>query len=37
MEDDEVEEYRVELGNIKVRGLNCPKPIVNWYQCGLNN
>ena len=24
------------MGDIKVRGLHCPKPIMNWYQAGLH-
>ena len=27
--------FRKNYGEIKVRGINCPKPIQNWYQCGL--
>ena len=28
-------EFRRTYGDIKVRGVNCPRPIINWYQCGL--
>lgn len=35
MTDKEVVEFRKLNGEIKVRGLKCPKPINNWYQCGL--
>lgn len=35
MTDKEVAEYRKSYGDIKVRGLKCPKPVQNWYQCGL--
>ena len=35
MSDREVAEFRKIHGDIKVRGLKCPKPISNWYQCGL--
>jgi ATP-dependent RNA helicase DDX46/PRP5 len=35
MSDKEVAEFRKINGEIKVRGLKCPKPINNWYQCGL--
>ena len=35
MTDQEVAAYRKKYGEIKVRGFNCPKPIQNWYQCGL--
>lgn len=27
---------REVLGGLKVRGKDCPRPIDNWYQCGLN-
>jgi hypothetical protein len=33
--DKEVAEFRKFNGDIKVRGLKCPRPISNWYQCGL--
>lgn len=32
----EVEEYRVELEGIKVRGKGCPKPIKTWAHCGCS-
>ena len=35
MTDKVVSEFRKSYGDIKVRGLKCPKPIMNWYQCGL--
>ena len=35
MTDKEIAEFRKTNGEIKVRGLKCPKPISNWYQCGL--
>ena len=31
MKSNEVEKYRHEMGDIKVRGKDVPKPIVNWY------
>ena len=31
MTDREVAEFRRNNGDIKVRGLKCPKPITNWY------
>jgi ATP-dependent RNA helicase DDX46/PRP5 len=37
MTEGEVEEFRRELGGIKIRGQNCPKPVQNWYQCGLSD
>jgi ATP-dependent RNA helicase DDX46/PRP5 len=36
MSEEEVVNYRKEHGDIKVRGKNIPKPIFNWYQCGLS-
>ena len=35
MTDKEVAEFRKSKGDIKVRGVQCPKPITSWYQCGL--
>ena len=35
MSDKEVAEFRKGKGDIKVRGVQCPKPITSWYQCGL--
>lgn len=35
MTEEEVNDYRLELDGIKIRGINCPKPIQNWSQCGL--
>jgi ATP-dependent RNA helicase DDX46/PRP5 len=32
---EEVREMRFQLDQIKVRGINCPKPVKNWTQCGL--
>lgn len=31
----EVNAYRVDLENIKIKGKNCPTPIRTWAQCGL--
>lgn len=36
MTKKEVDEYRQELDEIKVRGKNPPKPIKNWSQCGVD-
>ena len=33
--EEEVATLRMELENIKVRGLDVPKPVQNWAQCGL--
>lgn len=35
MTQEEVESLRVELDNIKIRGVDCPKPITKWSHCGL--
>lgn len=31
MTPEEVAKYRKSNGDIKVRGINCPKPLKNWY------
>lgn len=36
MTSDQVKQYREELDNIKIRGINCPKPIKKWSQIGLS-
>lgn len=33
--EEEVMSLRMELDNIKVRGIDVPKPVQNWAQCGL--
>lgn len=33
--EEEVAVLRMELDNIKVRGVNVPKPVQKWAQCGL--
>jgi ATP-dependent RNA helicase DDX46/PRP5 len=35
--EEEIDFFRKELGDIKIRGLDCPRPIQNWYQCGLSD
>lgn len=35
MTQKQVIEFRRSNGDIKVRGVECPRPIQNWYQCGL--
>lgn len=37
MTSEEVREYRKSMDNMKIRGIKCPKPIKNWFQCGLSN
>jgi len=36
MTPEETKKYRFELDGIKIRGLDCPKPIKKWFQAGLN-
>lgn len=33
--EEEVEDLRMRLDNIKVRGVDVPKPVQTWAQCGL--
>ena len=35
MSKEAVQQLRQELDGIKCRGVNCPKPIMKWTQCGL--
>jgi len=37
MTEEEVEDLRKELDDIKVRGKNCPRPIKSFVQAGLTN
>lgn len=37
MSNEEVRAYRKSMDNMKIRGLKCPRPIKNWYQCGLTS
>ncbi|GJQ12322.1 hypothetical protein GpartN1_g4721.t1 [Galdieria partita] len=34
---EDVHEYRKQLGGIRIRGRNCPKPVKTWGQCGLSS
>uniref|UniRef100_A0A9J7ZHZ7 Probable ATP-dependent RNA helicase DDX46 n=1 Tax=Cyprinus carpio carpio TaxID=630221 RepID=A0A9J7ZHZ7_CYPCA len=36
MSPEEVNEYRLELEGITVKGKGCPKPIKTWVQCGIS-
>ena len=36
MSEKEVAEYRSQLDDIKVRGKDVPRPVKNWFQCGLS-
>ena len=35
MTEEEVADLRLELDGIKIRGVNAPKPVQKWSQCGL--
>ena len=35
MSKKEVEEYRKELDETKIRGGKCPRPVKTWVQCGV--
>lgn len=35
MTDDEADLLRLELDGIKIRGIDCPRPITKWSHCGL--
>ncbi|GAV55995.1 hypothetical protein ZYGR_0AZ01670 [Zygosaccharomyces rouxii] len=37
LSDNEINELRLNLGNIKVRGDGCPLPITRWSQLGLTS
>mmetsp|Transcript_35418 Transcript_35418/g.35074 ORF Transcript_35418/g.35074 Transcript_35418/m.35074 type:complete len:270 (+) Transcript_35418:308-1117(+) len=32
MTEEQVEQYRKDLGDVAVRGVQCPRPIMTWYQ-----
>ncbi|KAL8696399.1 MAG: hypothetical protein Q9201_007677 [Fulgogasparrea decipioides] len=35
MTEEEVADLRLELDGIKIRGIDAPKPVLKWSQCGL--
>lgn len=35
MTEEEVADLRLELDGIKIRGVDAPKPVMKWSQCGL--
>lgn len=37
MSEEDVELLKKSMGEIKIRGVDCPRPIMNWYQCGLSD
>ena len=36
MSEEEVAEFRSQLDDITVRGKDVPRPVKNWFQCGLS-
>lgn len=36
MTEEDVDAMRLELDGIVIRGKDCPKPVMNWGQCGLS-
>ncbi|KAI9800096.1 MAG: pre-mRNA processing RNA-helicase [Sarcosagium campestre] len=37
MTEEELADLRLELDGIKIRGVDAPKPVQNWSQCGLGS
>ena len=37
MTDEEVDQKRLDLDGIRIRGLNCPKPVERWSQFGMSS
>ncbi len=37
MTERQVKAFLKQSGDIKVRGLNCPRPILTWFHAGLPN
>lgn len=35
MSKEQVEDFRAELDGIKIRGVDCPKPVKRWTHCGF--
>jgi ATP-dependent RNA helicase DDX46/PRP5 len=35
MDQEDVELMRLTLDGIKIRGVDCPKPVQKWSHCGL--
>ncbi len=35
MDQEDVDLLRLALDGIKIRGLDCPKPVTKWSHCGL--
>src|SRR5260221_8080335 len=35
MTDEDAENLRLALDGIKIKGIDCPKPVIKWSQCGL--
>jgi ATP-dependent RNA helicase DDX46/PRP5 len=37
LNDDDIRVLRKKMGNVRVRGSNCPRPVLNWFQCGISD
>jgi len=35
MDQEDVDLLRLAMDGIKIRGVDCPKPVTKWSQCGL--
>lgn len=35
MDDEDVDLLRLTMDSIKIRGVDCPKPVTKWSHCGL--
>jgi len=35
MIEEDAENLRLALDGIKIKGIDCPKPVMKWSQCGL--
>ena len=35
MTEEDAENLRLALDGIKIKGIDCPKPVMKWSQCGL--
>jgi ATP-dependent RNA helicase DDX46/PRP5 len=35
MSEQDVENLRLALDSIKIRGVDCPNPVTKWSQCGM--
>lgn len=35
MSEEDADNLRLAMDGIKIRGVDCPKPVAKWSQCGL--